>query len=467
MPYFASLTDIAARIATGDIASVALTEAQLARIDALDGDLKAYATVTAEQALTDARRADADRAAGRCLGPLHGVPIAVKDLCFTKGVRTMGGTGALADHMPNHDATVVTRLREAGAVILGKLNLTEGAMGGYHPNLRIPVNPWDPGVWTGSSSSGSGVATAVGTAYGTLGSDTGGSIRFPASACGVVGLKPTWGRVSRHGVLALADSLDHVGPITRTVADAALMFSVIAGADANDPTSIPTPVADVLTSIAAGVKGLRIGVDENEIRSNADPQVAEAVLTAIRHLEQLGAHIVAVNVPDVTDFVAAWPVLCQTEAVVAHAATYPSRRNDYGPWFRDWLDAGARHTAVDYARAHHLRLACNGLFRSVFETDSGIDILACPSMPNPPHAVSPDVLYGPMGAFAGAKQRYTVPFDYNGYPTLSLPCGFTTGERPLPLSLQLVSRPLDEATLCRAGHAYEKSTEWHTRHPDV
>ena len=209
---FKSLLEVAALLQNRDISSVELTQSLLKRIASLDGRQKSYATVMADQALAAAEQADQELAEKKVRGPLHGVPIAVKDLCFTKGVRTMGAAAVLADHIPNEDATVVTRLAEAGAVLLGKLNLTEGAMGGYNPQFEAPLNPWNPGVWSGASSSGSGVATAAGLAYGTLGSDTGGSIRFPAASCGVVGLMPTRGRVSRYGVLALAESMDHVGP---------------------------------------------------------------------------------------------------------------------------------------------------------------------------------------------------------------------------------------------------------------
>ena len=214
----------------------------LQRIDELEGRLKSYATVMADSAMVAAQKAEQEIESGTYRGPLHGVPIAVKDLCFTKGVRTMGAAKVLADHVPSFDGTVITKLEAAGAVLLGKLNLTEGAMGGYNPEFDIPKNPWNPDRWTGSSSSGSGVATASGLCFGSLGSDTGGSIRFPSAACGIVGIKPTWGRVSRYGVLALAESMDHVGPMTRCVADAGIMLEAIAGFDPNDPTSLPNPV---------------------------------------------------------------------------------------------------------------------------------------------------------------------------------------------------------------------------------
>ena len=453
--HFQTLTEIAMLIESKQVSSVEVTEGILKRIEDLDGHYKSYATVMADYAIAAARAAEQEIIAGRYLGPLHGIPIAVKDLCFTRGVRTMGGTGALRDHVPEFDATVVNRLESAGAVLLGKLNLSEGAMAGYHPDFQIPVNPWDPERWSGASSSGSGVATAAGLCFGSLGSDTGGSIRFPAAACGIVGLKPTWGRVSRYGVLALADSLDHVGPMTRRTADAAIMLQVIAGQDPEDPTSLPGPVPDMLEGIGQGVPGVRIGLDSRYVEADVDPELAQAVLAGIRVMEELGAEIVEIRVPDIDEYVAAWNVLCSTEAAVAHQATYPSHRDDYGPWFRGWLDQGGATTGVAYARANNIREACIGLLRNRFEN---IEVLACPSMTTPPGRVTPEELYGPMGARDSLTWgRFTVPFDFNGAPTLSLPCGLNSDG--LPLSLQFVGKHLEEALLCRLGHAYEQATQ--------
>jgi amidase len=433
------------------------------RIEELDGRLKSYATLMADHAREAARRADREIGAGQYRGPLHGVPVAVKDLCYTKGVRTMGGCKVLADHVPDFDSTVVASLEAAGAVLLGKLNLTEGAMGGYNPDFQIPINPWDSDRWTGSSSSGSGVATAAGLCFGSLGSDTGGSIRFPAASCGVVGLKPTWGRVSRYGVLALAESLDHVGPITRSSADAGIVLQAIAGQDVNDPTSLSARVPDMLEDIDQGVEGLKIGMDERYATDGVDPELARAALAGVEVLRGLGARIVPVQMPDVDRYLPAWPVLCSAEAVAAHRATYPSRRDEYGPWFRGWLDQGAKVTGADYAEANNLRAECNGLVRQAFRD---IDVLACPSTFAPPHPVTAETGYGPMDDRRGtAFQRYTVPFDFNGAPTLSVPCGFN-GDG-LPLSLQFVGKHLAEPLLCRVGHAYEGATDWNAMRPKL
>ena len=461
--HFRSITEVAELIRTRQVSPIEVTDVMLGRIEELDDRLKCYATLMADHAREAARSAEREIGGGQYRGPLHGVPVAVKDLCYTKGVRTMGGCKVLAEHVPGFDATVVARLESAGAVLLGKLNLTEGAMGGYNPDFQIPINPWDSERWTGSSSSGSGVATAAGLCFGSLGSDTGGSIRFPAAACGVVGLKPTWGRVSRYGVLALAESLDHVGPITRSSADAGIVLQAIAGQDANDPTSLPAQVPDMLADIDRGVEGLKIGMDESYVTDGVDPELAQAVLAGVKVLEGLGAQIVPVRMPDVDRYLPAWPVLCSAEAVAAHRANYPSRQDEYGPWFRGWLDRGANVTGADYAEANNLRAECNGLLRQAFQD---IDVLACPSTIRPPHPVTPETGYGPMDDLRGtAFQRYTVPYDFNGAPTLSVPCGFNS--EGLPLSLQFVGKHLAEPLLCQIGHAYEGATSWNTMHPDL
>lgn len=458
--HFKTVTEASQLIASKQLSPVELTEALLARIDELDGRFKSYATVMADHAMASARRAEEEIVSGRYRGPLHGIPVAVKDLCFTKGVRTMGGTPVLASHVPDFDGTAVARLEAAGAVLLGKLNLTEGAMRGYHPDFDVPVNPWHPERWAGVSSSGSGVATAAGLCIASLGSDTGGSIRFPSACCGIVGLKPTWGRVSRHGVLALAESMDHVGPMTRSVADAAILIEAIAGADPDDPTSLPDPAPNMLAEIEKGVRGVRIGFDEDHAMRDVHPDLAAAVKAGVEVLAELGADIVEVKMPDVDPFVAAWPTLCTAEAVVAHEATYPSRSDEYGPWFRGWLERGASVTGDEYARATHLRLTLNGLVRKVFED---IDVLACPSTIEPAHPITPEALIHPPKNRHPKYQRYTAPYDYNGAPTLSVPCGLS-GDG-LPLSLQFVGKHLSEPLLCRVGQAYEAATEWHRLRP--
>ena len=358
--HYQTIAEVGARLQSKQVSPVELTSAILGRIEALDGDLKSYATLMADSALASARTAEAEIAAGRYRGGLHGVPIAVKDLCFTTGVATMGGARVLRDFVPDFDGTVVRKLNAAGAVILGKLNLTEGAMAGYNPEFQIPVNPWGADRWSGASSSGSGVATAAGLCYGSLGSDTGGSIRFPAAACGIVGIKPTWGRVSRYGVLALAESLDHVGPMTRSASDAGVMLQAIAGHDPNDPTSLTAPVPNMLAGVAQGVRGVRIGVDERYIGDGVDSELAAAVLDGARLLESRGAVLVPVRMPDTDPLSRAWGVLCSAEAAARPPRDLPFPGRRIRPLVPGLAGAGV---APKRHRLRHSQLPTVGLQR--------------------------------------------------------------------------------------------------------
>ena len=452
--HYQTISEVGDRLRSRELSSVELTTAILERIEALDGELKSYATVMADSALASARAAEQEIAAGNYRGGLHGVPIAVKDLCYTTGVATMGGAKVLRDFVPDFDGTVVRKLNAAGAVILGKLNLTEGAMAGYNPEFQIPVNPWGADRWSGASSSGSGVATAAGLCYGSLGSDTGGSIRFPSAACGTVGIKPTWGRVSRYGVLALAESLDHVGPMTRSASCAGVMMQALAGHDPNDPTSLTAPVPNMLGGLDQGVRGVRIGVDERYIGDDVDSELAAAVMEGARLLESQGARLMPVRMPDTEPLSRAWGVLCSAEAAAAHREFFPQRADEYGPWFRGWLELGLRHSARDYAVASYTRLASNGTLAGIFDD---IDVLVCPSMTTPPERVTQEALYGPMDEEEWTWGRFTIPYDFSGSPTISLPAGLNS--EGLPLSIQFVGRHLTEPLLVQVGHAYEAATQ--------
>jgi len=464
--HFASLTDVASLIASRDISPVELTRLMLERIESIDGMLKSYATVTADRALHEARDAEAAIAAGNYRGPLHGMPIAVKDLCYTTDIPTMGGLAVKRDFVPDHDAKVVSRLKESGAVLLGKLNLTEGAMAGYHPDFDIPVNPWGAEYWSGASSSGSGVATAAGLCFAALGSDTGGSIRFPSMANGIVGLKPTYGRVSRWGILPLGETLDHIGPMTRRTSDAAIMLQAIAGYDSNDPSSLQAPVPDMLGDLDAGVSGLRIGIDRHFASEGIHSGLAASIEDALEVLERLGATIIDVEMPaGVHEIEGAWFAICSSEAFKAHAATFPSRADEYGPHFREFLEIGAAVTQDQYAAATLQRNQFNEQFEAVLATT---DAMVCPSG-GFTFPVPPDIQYGnteALGPVFDAVQMYcTVPADFAGTPTLTLPCGFS--EKGLPYSFQFMGPRLSEPMLCRIGHAYEEATAWHDRHPPV
>ncbi len=459
---YATIEHLAPRIQSGELSPVELTEAQLARIESLEGRLKSYATVMAASALEEAERARDEIASGGYRGPLHGVPVAVKDLCFTEGVRTMGGTRVLGSFVSDFDSTVVARLRSAGAVILGKLNLTEGAMAGYNPDRLVPVNPWAADRWTGVSSSGSGVATAAGLCYASLGSDTGGSIRTPSASCGIVGLKPTWGRVSRYGVLDLAQSLDHVGPMCRSTWDCAAVLEAIAGADDNDPSTLPEPAPSILEGIDRGVDGMRIGYDRRYASEDVIPPIATAIEQSVETLASLGAEIVEVELPDLRPYMADWPTLCSVEALHAHREFYPERADDYGPWFRSWLEQGASVSALDYADACIRREELRGTLDRAFQ---GIDMLACPAMAALPHRVTEQMMYEDTpGNFDPARMVFTALWDMNRAPTLTLPNGWS--DQGLPMALQLVGGLGSEAALCRAGYAWEQATDF-IRHPEL
>ena len=450
---FHSLTDVAQLLHSGELSPVGLTQAMLERIENEDSRFHSYVTVLADSALAQARVAEREIQAGQIRGPLHGVPIAVKDLCYTKGVPTTCGAEMFAEWVPAFDATVVTKLADAGAILLGKVHMTEFALRWHHPYRPIPVNPWGADLWPGVSSSGSGVATAAGLCFGALGSDTGGSIRFPAASCGVVGLKPTYGRVSRYGVFPLGESLDHIGPLTRTVADAAAMLGAISGYDPYDATSSPRPVPDYLATLAHGVEDLSLGVDEAYITEGVHPEVSAAVHAAINLLVEMGAQVVEVKMPDISEVLEVWYAMTAAEAAAAHEGLFPERADEYGP-FRELLEDGAKLRGQDYAKMHFGRERFNCRLAPIFEQ---IDLLVCPTITTPTPRM--DAQGNAVMEENYVRTRFTYPFNFSRNPTLSLPCGVSRDGRPM--SLQFVGRHFAEATLCRAGHAFEQATDWH------
>jgi amidase len=458
--HYLPLHDVAHSIRSGQLSSLEVTRALLGRIDKLDGRLKSYATVTPDLALRDAAGLDADRTAGRLRGPLHGVPIAVKDLCNTAGVATAAGMAIHAKHVPDKDATVVARLKAAGAVILGKLQMTEGAYGLHHPSIDPPRNPWNATYWTGVSSSGSGVATAAGLCFGSLGSDTGGSIRFPSTMNGLSGLKPTWGRVSRAGVFALAESLDHIGPMCRSALDAAVMLGVIAGADPGDPTAAPQPVPDYAAAIDGGVKGKRVGVPGNLIGMDADSQ--RAVDGAVATFKGMGATLVDVALPELDEATLAWIPLCALEAALAHEATFPAQRAEYGPDLAALLDLGHRLGGLELGKRQLVRARVKGEIEQLL---SQVDLLLMPVMGQATPTLASLAAAGRTPQTTLARLRYTAPFDMSGHPTLTLPGGMTAAG--VPVGFQIVGRAFDEAAILAAGHAYQQATDWHLKRPPL
>ena len=457
LPYL-PLTTVGEKIRARALSPVEVTEALLARIDRLDGRLKSFTTVTADLALAQARRAEAEIAQGRWRGPLHGVPVAVKDLCFTKGIKTTGGMTIHADFKPDRDATVVTRLARAGAVLLGKLHMTEGATLEHHPDLPEPINPWGADIWTGVSSSGSGVATAAGLTYGAIGSDTGGSIRFPSACNGLTGVKPTWGRVSRYGIFDLAPTFDHLGPMTRSAADCAAMLQVLAGYDPLDPTSLSDPVPDYLAALAdvEGARGIRLGLDWDY--ADAEPATRACIDAAVKTLIELGAEPREVKFPSITEIAQFAMALTMAELAAVHEATYPARAAEYGIWIKDGIERGRAASGVELGKGEIARAKFRGAVRRFFEE---IDVFVMPVFGEGTPTWSQ--VRAQVAEDFNIIGRYTSPFNATGTPTVTLPCGFAPDGRPI--ALQLAGPHGSEATLLRVAHAYQQATDWHTRRP--
>ena len=457
--HYQSLVAVADEISAGRVSSEQVTRALLDRVAALDPELRAYVLVLEEDAMLRARALDAERAAGRALGPLHGVPVAIKDLLALRGHPNTVGTRVMARWQPDDDATVVRRLKAAGAVILGKLKLTEGAFSEHHPAIPPPRNPWDADSWTGVSSSGSGVATAAGLCFGSLGTDTGGSIRFPAAACGLVGVKPTYGRVSRVGAFPLAESLDHIGPLTRTVRDAARMLNVIAGHDPADPTSLKSPVPDYEAALSLDLTGLVIGVDPDWISRGVESRVTQTVLDAAELLAGGGAAVRHLSLPDAQPLIDGWALTCGVEAALAHAEHYPARRAEYGPSLSALLDLGLNSRAGAYALLERARERYRADLERVFEQ---VDALLLPAMPFAPPAWRQLEQLQEDPSVAAAI-TFTAPFDYSGSPCVTVPAGFT--DEGLPLAFQVVGPALSEELLLRIAYYYEVESRSSAQHP--
>lgn len=458
------MREIGLAIQAGELSSEAVTERQFERIAQLDGRLKSYALLMKDGALAAARQADREIAQGQLRGPLHGVPVAVKDLCWTADAPTAFGTTIYRGFQTHEDGTVVKRLREAGAVILGKVQLTEGALTDHHPDIDPPVNPWNPAHWTGVSSSGSGVAPAAGLCYGAIGTDTGGSIRFPSAACGVTGIKPTWGRVSRYGAFELAASLDHLGPMTRSAEDSAAMLGVIAGADDNDPTASQLPVPDYLREMERGVRGLRIGVDTRWNHDDVDAPTRGMMDEVVRVMTELGAEIVEVHAPDAVDVQRNWFNLCGIEAAVVHEKTYPSRKDEYGPALANLIETGRALRGTDYQKILLQRAAYTSRMRALMRQ---VDALLVPTTPIASPTVAQMHVSGQEYVDIWfAMMRYTAPLDMAGVPTITLPGGFLA-DAGTPIGFQFVGADFREDLIVRAAHAYQQATDWHRRRPDL
>jgi amidase len=457
--HYASLLDVAALIAARDLSPVALTKQMLERVAAVNPSLNAYLSVTADNALAEAAAAEAEIRSGRYRGPLHGVPIAIKDIFHTEGTPSTFGTIAYKDFVAEKDATLVHRLQMAGAVILGRLHLHEGAFAEHHPDLGRCLNPWNRAYWPGGSSSGSGAATAAGLCFASLGTDTGGSIRFPSAANGVTGLKPTWGRTSRNGVFPLADSFDTIGPMARSAADVAAMFDVMAGVDPLDPTSLSAPVPAYLAGLdgVLGARGFRIGLDAAYLETGVDEETVAAIRSAIAVFRDLGATIVPVTVPDRAAAVAAQLIITDTESARYHKPVYQADKTKFGPQLAAALERGLAADPIALAEAYITRDRFKGEMARFF---TGVDALISPIYP------MVGARYDEMEGLLADLPRflgYTSPFNVSGSPSLTLPCGIA--RVGMPLGMQLIGPHLSEAALLKAGHAYQMATDWHTRRP--
>lgn len=445
-----------------DFSPVELTEALLARISAIDSKLHCFITLSADLALRQARQAENEFLSGEERGPLHGIPVALKDLYATRGIRTTCHSAVLKDWIPDHDATAVTKLQQAGTILLGKLGMHEFAFGGPSVDTPFPAvrNPWNTDYIPGGSSSGSGAALAAGLCYGALGSDTGGSIRTPSSHCGVVGIKPTYGRVSRYGVIPLSWSLDHAGPMARSVEDCAILLQAIAGYDSKDPASANVAVPNFRSEIKNGIKGLRIGVPRahwfDETRG-IDPETEKIFNQAIEVLRELGANVVEIDGKPFSLARKANQTILVCEAYAYHEKTYQETPMRFGRAVRRRMLEGAFLSAADYISAQRARAVLNEQICANF---ARVDVFAVPGTPRPPEAfakIDPNE--------QNLRPNFTNAFNLTGLPTISVPCGFTGGR--LPAGLQIVAPAFDEPTCFRVAYAYEQATDWRNQRPSL
>ena len=447
--HFQSLSAVCRQLKSGALSSVELTRNMLERCQSVDAKLGSYARLMADSALAEAAACDHAQSQGDVLGALHGVPIAIKDLLFTKDAVTASGTEVMSDFRADYDATVVTRLREAGAVIIGKTQLTEGAYGSHHPLIAAPLNPWSADAWSGVSSSGSGVAVAAGLAFAALGSDTGGSIRFPSACNGLVGLKPTYGRVSLHGAFPLANSLDHIGPMTRCVEDAARVGAVIAGFDARDPNSVNLPTPNFLYEIERDSAPLVVGVDWSYVSAGVPSAVTQVIRDALDAVDTRVRVQEVVMPASYRRLAIDWGKTCAVECLRAHSDYYPEQADKYGPGLTWLLELGRSVSSQEYAELQGLR----DEFRAQLETlFTDVDVIVAPSMP----VAAPSVMEMEEGGYSPDSApflSFTAPFDYSGHPTLNVPAGLDAGG--LPRSLQIIAARFNEGTLLKAGALFE------------
>ena len=459
---YMTIAQAAPLLRDGQLSPVELTRAFLERIEAIDGRLNSYVTLLPERALAQARAAEAEILRGDYRGPLHGIPIGLKDLYDTAGILTTAMSRVTPDRVPTEDATTVARLNQAGTILLGKLAMHEFALGGPDFTSLFPParNPWNLAHIPGGSSSGSGAAVAAGLCMGALGSDTGGSIRGPASMCGIVGIKPTYGRVSNFGVVPLSWSQDHCGPMTWTVADNALMLQALAGHDPKDPTTSTAPVPDYSAALRDGIAGMTIGVPRRyffEAGPDVAPETLAAIEGALEVMAELGATVRDVDLPHVEQSRAANQTIMMGEAFAYHEHNLKTRREDYGAMVRDRFLLGGMLTISDYVQAQRVRSLIK---REMADALREVDVLVTPTSPKPAAA-----LEGYSGGATLTGPSFTGPFNASGIPAISTPGGFSSDG--LPIGLQIAGKPFDEATVLRVAYAYEQAARWFERRPEV
>lgn len=454
-----TIAEAARQISRKQLSPVELTEAVLARIAAVDPAVGAFITVASEQARAVARIAEREIQQGRYRGPLHGIPVGVKDTYYTRGIRTTAGSRVLHDFVPDIDAAVVERMTAAGAILIGKLNLPEFSFGGFTPGSH---NPWDLQRNPGGSSGGSAAALAASLLLAAPGGDTSGSIRNPASTCGVVGLKPTFGLVSRFGVIPISWTLDHLGPMTKTVEDTAIVLRVISGYDARDPASVRAPVPDYRAGLRRDVRGLRLGVIAPSEIERFHPDTLQAFATAVQVLKGLGAELREVTFPSrMRPMGGAQRIIRISEAAAYHrrflASPAADRYESDGSTgavsdVRTTVEAGSLLTAAQYLRAQRCRRLFIEDMRAAYEP---VDAVLSPTMPSP------------AGVENDAPETFRSWWNLSGFPAISIPCGFSRNPAGLPIGLQISGRPFEDATVLAVAHAYESATDWHRRRPQI
>ena len=461
-----TITSLSQHIRKKEISPVEVIDAFLERVEAAQKKLNAFITVLEQHARQAARQAEKEIVKGHYRGPLHGIPYAAKDLFFTKGIKTTCGTRILADFVPEEDGTIISRLTEAGAILIGKTNMHEFAFGttSHNPHFGNVRNPWDPECVPGGSSGGSAAAVAAGCALLALGTDTGGSIRIPSALCGIAGIKPTFGRVSKHGVYPLCWSLDHPGPMTRTVADTSIALKHMAGSDLKDPCTRDVPVDDYFAGLTGDIRGIRVGVPDTVYFEAIDPEVKAGVEAAIEALKDLGATVISIHIPDLDRASAATLLILSAEAAACLEKFHRTRPDDIGSDVRSRLDVGALHLSSSYIKAQRIRRMMQEHFAKALMQ---VDVLATPGVSIPAPRLDQDTIRLddediPVGV---ALTRCTRILNLVGLPSVSVPVGFS--KEGLPIGMQIAGRPFDEATALRVAEAYERHIYQPEKWPDA